>query len=146
MITDVDNNFYNSTGVRNMENQKINLTEAEWNVMECLWEWNPKTGREIVECLNEQMGWSRSTTLTLLRRLEEKDAVGSKSEGALKRFYPLITRESAVHQETEDFLQRVYKGSLGMMISAFTKKQNLTKNEIEELYAILGELEVNADD
>ena len=129
-----------------MENRKINLTEAEWNVMECLWEKNPATGREIVECLNRQMGWSRSTTLTLLRRLEEKKAVGSESAGTMKMFCPMITRESAVHQETEDFLQRVYKGSLGMMISAFTKKQNLTKNEIEELYAILGELEVYADD
>ena len=114
--------------------------------MECLWERNPKTGREIVECLNERMGWSRSTTLTLLRRLEEKEAVESKCEGALKQFYPLITRESAALQETEDFLQRVYKGSLGMMVSAFTKKQSLTKAEIEELYAILGELEVKADD
>lgn len=129
-----------------MENQKINLTEAEWNVMECLWERNPKTGREIVDCLNKQMGWSRSTTLTLLRRLEEKEAVGSESAGTMKKFYPLITRESAAIQETKDFLQRVYKGSLGMMVSAFTKKQSLTKSEIDELYAILGELEVKADD
>ena len=129
-----------------MDNQKINLTEAEWNVMECLWERHPKTGREIVDYLSGQMGWSRSTTLTLLKRLEEKDAVGSESAGTMKQFYPKITRESAALQETEDFLKRVYKGSLGMMVSAFTKKQSLTKAEINELYAILEELEVNADD
>lgn len=129
-----------------MEKQKINLTEAEWNVMECLWEQNPKTGRKIVEHLQTQKGWSRSTILTLLRRLEEKEAVGSESTGTLKQFYPLITRESAAMHETKDFLQRVYNGSLGMMVSAFTKKQSLTKAEIEELYAILGELEVKADD
>lgn len=129
-----------------MENQKINLTEAEWNVMECLWEQHPKTGREIVECLNQKMGWSRSTTLTLLKRLEEKGAVAGESTETKKQFYPAITRDEAANQETEDFLQRVYKGSLGMMVSAFTKKQSLTKAEIDELYAILGELEVNADD
>lgn len=129
-----------------MDNQKINLTEAEWNVMECLWEHHPKTGREIVDQLYVQMGWSRSTTLTLLKRLEEKGAVGSESTGTIKQFYPCITREWAALQETEDFLKRVYKGSLGMMVSAFTKKQSLTKTEIDELYAILGELEVNADD
>ena len=129
-----------------MDNQKINLTEAEWNVMECLWEHHPKTGREIVDQLYVQMGWSRSTTLTLLKRLEEKSAVGSESTGTIKQFYPCITRELAALQETEDFLKRVYKGSLGMMVSAFTKKQSLTKTEIDELYAILGELEVNADD
>ena len=129
-----------------MENRKINLTEAEWNVMECLWVKHPKTGREIVDCLSLEMGWSRSTTLTLLKRLEEKGAVASESTGTKKKFYPKITRELAALQETEDFLKRVYKGSLGMMISAFTKKQSLTKTEIDELYAILGELEVNADD
>lgn len=129
-----------------MEQFKINLTEAEWNVMECLWEKSPRTGRETIEWLKERMGWSRSTTLTLLRRMEEKGAVKSEDSENVKQFYPTISREEAAHQETEDFLQRVYQGSLGMMISAFTKKQNLSKSEIDELYSILNELEVKADD
>ena len=129
-----------------MGNQHINLTDAEWNVMECLWEKSPRTGRETIEYLKERMGWSRSTTLTLLRRMEEKGAVGSELSGEVKQFIPLISREQAAIQETEDFLGRVYKGSLGMMPSSFTKKQTLSKNEIDELYSILKELEANADD
>ncbi len=129
-----------------MGNQHINLTDAEWNVMECLWEKSPRTGRETIEYLKERMGWSRSTTLTLLRRMEEKGAVGSELSGEVKQFIPLISREQAAIQETEDFLGRVYKGSLGMMLSSFTKKQTLSKNEIDELYSILKELEANADD
>ena len=129
-----------------MEQFKINLTEAEWNVMECLWEKAPRTGRETIELLKERMGWSRSTTLTLLRRMEEKGAVRSEDTENVKQFYPAISREEAAHQETADFLQRVYQGSLGMMVSAFTKKQSLSKSEIDELYAILNELEVKADD
>lgn len=125
---------------------KINLTEAEWNVMECLWEKSPRTGRETIDWLKEQMGWSRSTTLTLLRRMEEKGAVGSEDSGEVKQFFPLISRETAALQETEDFLERVYKGSLGMMLSAFTRKQNLTKSEIDELYSILNALEVDTND
>lgn len=124
-----------------MSEKDIRLTEAEWNVMECLWEKSPRIGREIVAWLEERMGWKRSTTLTLLRRMEEKGAVGGETSGELKIFYPLITREQAAHQETADFLDRVYKGSLGMMLSAFTKKQHLTKSEIEELRAILNEAE-----
>lgn len=129
-----------------MEQLKINLTEAEWNVMECLWEKSPRTGRETIDWLKERMGWSRSTTLTLLRRMEEKGAVRSEDSENVKQFVPAISREEAAHRETEDFLQRIYQGSLGMMVSAFTKKQNLSKSEIEELYSILNELEVNADD
>ena len=130
----------------NMEHSKINLTEAEWNVMECLWEKAPRTGRETIELLKDRMGWSRSTTLTLLRRMEEKGAVKSEDTENVKQFYPAISREEAAHQKTADFLQRVYQGSLGMMVSAFTKKQNLSKSEIDELYAILNKLEVKADD
>ena len=129
-----------------MGKQHINLTDAEWNVMECLWEKSPRTGRETIEYLKERMGWSRSTTLTLLRRMEEKGAVGSELSGDVKKFIPLISREQAALQETEDFLGRVYKGSLGMMLSSFTKKQTLSKSEIDELYSILRELEANTDD
>ena len=95
-----------------MGKQHINLTDAEWNVMECLWEKSPRTGRETIDYLKERMGWSRSTTLTLLRRMEEKGAVGSELSGDVKKFIPLISREQAALQETEDFLGRVYKGSL----------------------------------
>lgn len=129
-----------------MGNQHINLTDAEWKVMECLWEKSPRTGRETIDHLKEHMGWNRSTTLTLLRRMEEKGAVGSELSGDVKQFIPLLSREQAAIQETEDFLGRVYKGSLGMMLSSFTKKQTLSKNEIDELYSILKELEASADD
>ena len=124
-----------------MEQIRINLTSAEWNVMECLWEKECMTGREATELLEEKMGWSRSTTLTMLRRLEEKGAIISDSEGSKKRFLPAITREEAALQETESFLDRVYNGSVSMMLSAITKKQTLSKSEIDELYAVLKDME-----
>lgn len=124
-----------------MEKDRINLTSAEWNVMECLWESGSMTGREATILLEEKMGWSRSTTLTLLRRLEEKGAISSDSEGAKKLFLPIISREDAALQETESFLERVYNGSVSMMLSAMTKKQALSKTEIDELYAMLKDME-----
>ena len=124
-----------------MENTRINLTSAEWNVMECLWERECMTGREATELLEEKMGWSRSTTLTLLRRLEEKGVIASDSEGTKKRFLPIISREAAALQETESFLERVYNGSVSMMLSAMTKRQALSKSEIDELYAMLKDME-----
>ncbi len=129
-----------------MNDKNISLTDAEWNVMECLWEKSPRTGRETIDWLKERVGWNRSTTLTLLRRIEEKGAIGSDSSKEPKTFFPLITREQAALLETENFLDRVYKGSLGMMLSAFTKKQNLSKAEIDELYNILKEAEEKIDD
>lgn len=120
-----------------------NLTTAEWSVMECLWESAPMTGREITDLLEKRMGWNRSTTLTLLRRLEAKGAVKSTRDGGKKLFEPAVRRDDAAGQETEDFLSRVYNGSLSLMVSSMTKKQALSKREVDQLYALLRELEEN---
>ena len=124
-----------------MNEKHISLTEAEWTVMECLWEKWPRTGRETVAWLDQKMGWTRSTTLTMLRRLEAKGAVAGDTEGELKTFRPLIAREDVAVQETENLLDRVYKGSLSLLVSSLTKKQSLPQSEIDELYAILREME-----
>ena len=124
-----------------MNNKQIALTEAEWMVMECLWEKSPRTGRETVDWLNRKMGWTRSTTLTILRRLEAKGAVAGDTERELKTFCPLIAREEVAVRETESLLERAYKGSLSLLVSSLTKKQSLPQKEIDELYAILREME-----
>jgi len=124
-----------------MSKQNVNLTSAEWSVMECLWDCSPLTGREVTELMHERCGWSRSTTLTLLSRMEAKGAVAGDSDSGKKSFHPLVCREDAALQETEDFLDRVYKGSLSLMVSSITRKQSLPQEEIDELYALLKELE-----
>lgn len=129
-----------------MNDKHISLTEAEWTVMECLWEKSPRTGRETVAWLDQKMGWTRSTTLTMLRRLEAKGAVAGDTEGELKTFRPLIAREEVAVRETENLLDRAYKGSLSLLVSSLTRKQSLPQNEIDELYAILREMEGKKDD
>jgi len=128
-----------------MAEHNINLTSAEWNVMECLWEHSRLTGGEVSKLMHERCGWSRSTTLTLLGRIESKGAAEGRTDNGKKVFYPLICREDAAIRETEDFLDRVYKGSLSMMVGSFTRKQSLSKEEIDELYSILKEMEANSD-
>ena len=124
-----------------MSEKHINLTDAEWSVMECLWEQSPRTGREVTQYLSERSGWNRSTTLTLLSRLEAKGAVEGNSAGSKKTFSAILKREDAAMHETEDFLSRVYHGSLSMMVSSLTKKQALSQSEIDQLYAMLKDLE-----
>ena len=129
-----------------MNDKHITLTEAEWAVMECLWEKSPRTGRETVAWLDQKMGWTRSTVLTMLRRLEAKGAVAGDTDGELKTFRPLIAREDVAVRETENLLERAYKGSLSLLVSSLTRKQSLPQKEIDELYAILREMEGKKDD
>lgn len=117
------------------------LSPAQWSVMECLWQAGSLTGREATDLLEEKMGWNRSTTLTLLRRMEEKGFVKSTAKSGAKTYFPVLRREDAVLQETENFLARVYHGSLSMMVSAMTRKECLSQEEIDSLHALLNEME-----
>lgn len=130
-----------------MKETRISLTRAEWSVMECLWEAGPLTGREVIQRMEKSCGWSRSTTLTLLSRLENKGALKSvPAEKGPKVFTPVLRREEAALEETKDFLDRVYQGSLSLMVSALTKKQALSREELDELYELLKGLEEDRHD
>lgn len=129
-----------------MEQKETLLTAAEWHLMECLWAWSPRTGREAVEDLEQRAGWSRSTTLTMLRRMTDKGLIACREEGGVKVYEPLLLRDEAAGCTTRDFLHRVYHGSVSMMMSAITQKQELSRQEIDELYAILRQAEKGAKD
>lgn len=120
-----------------MEHEEKTLTPSEWHLMECLWSASPRTGREAVAYMAEQVGWSRSTTLTMLRRMSEKGLIECADQDGIKAYSPLIPREAAVQRETDNFLSRVYQGSVSTFMNAITRKQKLSKEEIDELYAII---------
>ena len=126
------------------ELKDISLTPTEWNLMECLWESSPRTGREAAEYMKENVGWTRSTTLTMLRRMTEKGFILCE-DGEVLHYSPRLRREDAVTHETDSFLSRVYKGSVSMLVSAVTQKQKLTREEIDELYDILKSAESESE-
>ena len=124
-----------------MKHKHGELTPTEWQLMECLWEAAPRTGREAAEDMARRAGWSRSTTLTMLRRMTEKGVIACQEVGGVKTYAPRLGREDAVRRETESFVGRVYHGSVSQMLSAMTEKRELSRQELDELYAILRELE-----
>lgn len=124
-----------------MENREKHVTPTEWHLMECLWDIGPCTGREATEYLSAHVGWSRSTTLTLLRRMTEKGLIRCDERQNVRTYSAALGREEAVRQETDSFLNRVYHGSISQMLTALTHKTPLSRQEIDELYAILREAE-----
>lgn len=121
------------------------LSGAEWNLMESLWEYSPKVGSQIVSDMAARTGWSRSTTLTMLRRMTEKGLIACEDSGQMKTYAPLIEREEAVRKETESFLNRVYNGSISLLVSGFVDRQKLTEQEIAELRQLLEKAEGERD-
>ena len=119
----------------------VNLSNSEWYVLDCLWERAPMTVMELVAALGQRLGWAKSTTITTLRRMEDKGLVRCTVEGRAKHYIPAIQRDQAVRRETRSFLDKVYRGSVGLMMSALAEDQALSKAEIDELYEILRKAE-----
>ncbi|MCM1088134.1 MAG: BlaI/MecI/CopY family transcriptional regulator [Muribaculaceae bacterium] len=119
----------------------VKLSESEWKVMNLLWEQAPQTMMQITNHFKETTGWTKHTVMTFLRRMEEKGAIHYLDGGRAKLYYPDIEKEEAVLQETEDFLDKVFGGRMGLMLNTMVEKKALSKEEIAELYDILKKAE-----
>ena len=119
----------------------IKLTASEWSVLDSLWQENPQTGMQLVSNLGRTVGWAKSTTITTLRRMEEKGLVNCETIGKGKSYTPAVEQEQAEIQETRSFLDRVYRGSVGLMMSAMAQRQELSPEDIAELRDILRKAE-----
>ncbi len=114
----------------------VSLSDNEWKIMNQLWE-RESTITELKNGLSAETGWDKHIIITMLSRMEKKGAIAHRDGGRAKVFYPLVTREEVSMQETRGFLQKVYRGSLGMMVNAMVEDQALSEEEIKELAAIL---------
>lgn len=119
-----------------MVEKKGNLSDSEWKLMNRLWT-EPMTITELTKAMKDETGWGKNTIITMLSRLENKGAVRCVQEDRAKRYFPALERKDAAQAETENFLGKVYGGSLGLMMSAMVESHGLSKDDIAELAAIL---------
>ena len=117
--------------------EKKSLSQAEWKVMECLWEHTPRTITQLTADLKGETGWTKHTVISFLNRMEKKGAVCFTEGKKAREYYPVYSKEAATREETESFLGRVFGGKLGLMVSAMVEEKTLTDGEIEELMNIL---------
>ena len=109
------------------------IFESEYRFCEILWEHEPVTSSELVRLCNEALEWKKSTTYTVIRRLSERGVL--KSEGAVVT--SLISREDVQSAESAEVVERTFSGSLPSFIAAFTRKKNLSNQEVDEIQKII---------
>ena len=126
-----------------MEGNPVTLSQSEWSVMEALWN-GPKTLMELVRELHSSVGWAKSTVTTMIRRMEGKGLVEYESQGRAKLFRAAVSRQEVVAAETESLLSRAYHGSVSLLMNTLAEQQQLSKEDIEALYAILQKAEEDA--
>lgn len=114
-----------------------NISNAEWEVMKVLWDNSPLTSTQIIEEVLKYNIWNPKTIHTLISRLVKKEAISAIKEGNFYNYSPNYNKEELRSYETKSFLEKIYDGSLNMLVSNFIKEDNLTTDEIDELKNIL---------
>ena len=94
---------------------------------------------ELTKELRPATGWGKNTIITLLKRMTEKGAVTFVQGDKAKRFHPAVDRTEAELEETTSFLDKVYKGDIGLMISNLIDSDQLTDEQLAELRRIIRE-------
>ena len=120
--------------------ERSSLSASEWRVMEVLWT-GPKTLMELVRELGTSAGWAKSTVTTMVRRMEEKGLITYEQSGRAKVFHPAVSRYAVAAAETDSLLERAYHGSVGLLVNAMAERESLSREDIDELYAVLRKAE-----
>lgn len=117
----------------------MRLTDSEWKIINCLWTNKSMTLMELTRALDAKTGWSKQTIITLLNRMVEKGLVSYDQEGRTKWFRAAVDRAEAELEETTSFLDKVYGGNVGLLISNLKCSDKLSKEQLEELRRIIEE-------
>ncbi len=109
------------------------IFESEYKFCLILWENEPISSRKLSELCNERLGWSKTTTYTVIKRLSDRGVV--KNENTVVT--SLVSKEEAQASEIDELVEKKFEGSLPAFIAAFTKHKKLTDSEIAEIRKII---------
>ena len=118
-----------------METPKI--FESEYRFCLLLWENEPVNSTRLVVLCKENLGWSKATTYTVIRRLSERGVI--KNENTIVS--SLISKEEAQSSRLEEMLEETFEGSMPAFIAAFSKSKKLSKTEVDQLQALIDSYE-----
>lgn len=116
-----------------MINSKIELTEAEEHLADILWKNCPISSPELVKICEQEFDWKKSTTYTMLKRLESKKIFANKSAVIQQ----IMTKEEFISKQGEQFIKKNFGGSLPRFITAFANTRKLDDKEIQQLQDII---------
>lgn len=111
----------------------MKLTEAEWQIMNVLWERYPATARGIAERLPKEINWAYTTIKTLLSRLVEKKSVKQSKNGNTSIYEPILSREKARRNALKTLANQAFDGAFGPLMHFLLEDQKLSPAQRREL-------------
>lgn len=114
------------------------IYDSELKVLELLWDSGELTAKDIAARAGEQVGWSKTTTYTVLKKCVEKGLVERREPGFFCR--ALVTRQEAQRRETRELIDRMYGGSADRLVASLLEGKTLSAEEIGRLRRLVEEL------
>jgi len=109
------------------------IFESEYKFCLILWENEPISSRELSELCKEKLGWSKTTTYTVIKRLGERGVL--KLENGIVT--SLISKEEVEKAEIKTFVESKFGGSLPAFVAAFTKHQDMSEKDLDEVQRMI---------
>lgn len=114
-----------------MELPKIH--ESEYHFCLIMWEHEPVTAAELVRLCQAQLGWKRTTTYTVMKRLGERGVLKNENGTIIS----CISKAEAQAYEIDELVLKRFGGSLPAFIAAFTKRQDMSEGELDEVQRMI---------
>jgi BlaI family penicillinase repressor len=125
-------------------NQKRFFSPAEWEILQYVTTRHPVTAREVADHFATTHNWARTTVLTMLERLRDKDYLARDESGAVYRYAPVAPKNDVLQSLVRDFVQKALGGSVSPFVAYLSKEADLSEAEKEALKQIVRDLD--ADD
>ncbi|MCM3588322.1 BlaI/MecI/CopY family transcriptional regulator [Mesobacillus maritimus] len=113
------------------------ISEAEFEVMKVIWDFEPISTPEVVEKLSNKNDWKPNTIHTMLARLVKKKALQARKDGRVFVYTTLVEKNEYVEHKSKSFLQQFFGGTLNSMVLNFIENDKLSKEDLSELKEIL---------
>ena len=115
---------------------KLEFGRIQIRIMHFLWEHHRASAREITTALNEFEPIDHRNVQTILRRLENKGAIGHELEERTHIYYPVVKNEKVRFHEVHTFLDRLYQGSVSSLVSAMVSHKYVTIEELKKIFSL----------
>lgn len=109
------------------------IFESEYRFCLLVWDQEPVNSTKLVQIAKEQLGWSKATTYTVIRRLCERGVL--QNENAVVS--ALVSKEQAQQARLNEMMEETFQGSMPAFLAAFSKSKKLTRQEVEQLQAMI---------
>ena len=117
-----------------MEELRLGLVERKF--ADIIWKNEPLHSRQLVALCEAELGWKKSTTYTVLKRLCEK-GIFCNENGTVQS---LISKEEFNAAQSEQFVDNTFGGSLPAFFAAFTKRKQLSDSELAEIQKMISQM------